>query len=164
MEDFSRDDPIVDLTSFQNESIAEFASILFRKKDSDLEKNISRFFLDEKMSVADLFCMLIDLLLIGVNLLYGEDIDIFMLENASHPIVETLKKYFRSCGFQLIVKEVESVHSPFIKIQREDNPSKYALIENQNYQLEGKKLENFISYFRSSTDKLFIIQFAYYLF
>lgn len=91
------------LTNNGNDSIKIFAEILFKKSENKLREDLSGLIFDESMDVADLFCMLLELVLYGYDIL--ENKSIFKLENDYDDIVFTIKSYLKSVGFDMELTE-----------------------------------------------------------
>ena len=127
---------IVDLSKEDN-CAQKFAQILFGRPIEQLDSQYSYLILDEDMDVDDLFCMLIEILIYGIEILYGE-LDIFQLESDDHPVVQKLALYFLSCGFRLIVETSEDNLYYFCEIFPANREASwkignYALVENGNF-------------------------------
>lgn len=100
-----RIDNFTDLTSYQNDSIVEFARILFSKSTTNLDTDLSGILLDDSMDSLDLFCMLIELLLNGIDIVF-EGKTIFDLEDITQ-VASKINPYLKSAGFELAVCPVE---------------------------------------------------------
>ena len=96
----------VDLAkSNPNDCVKIFANILFSKPVNDLSKDLTGIVIDESMEIIDCFCMLIELVLYGINILTNGQNEIFDLVDVFDPMVDLIKKYIKSMGFDLILRE-----------------------------------------------------------
>lgn len=95
-----------DLTSHNDNGIVEFAEYLFRKSENRLYQDLSGILIDDEMDIADVFHMLTELFLHGLNILTGGDKTIFDLTEAYDDIIFTIKSYFKSVGFDINFEEI----------------------------------------------------------
>lgn len=171
----------VDLTvnkNNPNSSIIDFASILFNKKVDDLNHDLMGIILDESMEIADFFCMLVELVLYGLNILTNGNASIFDLEDPYSELVEILRSYLKSIGITMHIKEefVDNEKTIYRKknnyyceiIPKSSVPSnhqgwyvlEYLLTCNPNFKYtQGTKLEAFNAFFVTNKNRLFIVNF-----
>jgi hypothetical protein len=88
-----------------NDSVIQLASILFNKNIKNLDSDLIGIILDESMDVADLFCMLIELVLHGLHILTNNNISIFDLDDPYCELIGTMRSYLRSIGIDMIIRE-----------------------------------------------------------
>ena len=93
---------------YPNDSVIELAKILFNKSKNYLNYDLSGAIFDESMDVADVFCMLVELVLYGLNILSDGKTTIFNFEDSLDDIIYTIKSYLKSIGFDMIVVNHES--------------------------------------------------------
>ena len=91
-----------------NDSVIELAKILFNKSKNYLNYDLSGAIFDESMDVADVFCMLVELVLYGLDILSKGKTTIFNFEDSLDDIIYTIKSYLKSIGFDMIVINRES--------------------------------------------------------
>ena len=162
----------VDLT--KDGGINEFAMILFSKSPAKLDQDQCRIFSDD-MNVADLFCMLIELVLYGVDILTNKSADIFSLKTSTDDIIYTIKAYLKSSGFDMMVSEEfsEEVNlyrdrtdyfcqitkrPPVFLCHSNWSLLNYQIIENRRFSLSSQ-LTDYSVFFISSEKKIFLIKF-----
>lgn len=164
-----------------NSSIKLFANVLFNKKENNLNQNLSGILVDETMQSADIFCMLVELILYGINILTSEKTTIFGLDESTSDIVYTIKSYLKSTGFDMIVSE-DFVENNEVYLYRDHTdyyceivkkPPKnfcypgwyvlvYRLINNNKFKFANiTPLEKFKAFFISDNKKIFTISFMY---
>jgi hypothetical protein len=98
----------VDLTQNHNDtnsSIFELAKILFAKSSKNLDQDLTGLILDPSMDTADIFCMLIELVLYGIHILTNGSVTIFDLEKTSEDMVYKINSYVNSIGLDMIIGE-----------------------------------------------------------
>ncbi|AGF85402.1 hypothetical protein QJ854_gp380 [Moumouvirus goulette] len=167
----------IDLTSESNDSVVYLAKHIFTKPLNQLDTDLTGILLDESMDIQDLFCMLIELVLHGINILTQSNSTIFDLNSEDDSIIDIIKKYISSLGFKLhLVKQLEND----INIVR-DNPNYYCEILPKppkylcfpgwyvlNYRIlstinknDYTKLENLKSIFRTNNKDIYEFYFKY---
>src|SRR5690349_10381754 len=88
-----------------NDSIMEFAKILFNKSKKNLDQDLTGILSDETMITADVFCMIVELVLYGVDILTDSKYNIFQLKESTDDLIYDLKSYLKSSGFTMEVHE-----------------------------------------------------------
>ncbi|QGR53882.1 hypothetical protein [Moumouvirus maliensis] len=113
-----------DLTNQSNDSIIYLAKHIFSKPVNKLDEDLTGILLDENMDIEDLFCMLVEFILHGLNILTQNNFTVFDLKSEDDSIIDIIKKYIHSMGFKLfILKKLETD----INLVRE-NPEYYCEI------------------------------------
>ncbi|AGC01887.1 hypothetical protein H012_gp576 [Acanthamoeba polyphaga moumouvirus] len=113
-----------DLTQQSNDSVIFLAKHIFTKPLNKLDEDLTGILLDDSMDIQDLFCMLVELVLHGLNILTKGNNTVFHLNNEDDSIIDIIKKYISSLGFKLyLLKKLEND----INIVR-DNPDYYCEI------------------------------------
>lgn len=182
----------VDLTkeqSNENDSIVKFATILFNKSHNNLDQDLSGILIDETMESVDIFCMLIELVLYGLNVLarntdanMGTDLTIFDLVESSDRIVDVINCYLKSCGFKININEQITDDDAVLYRDKDDYyceivekpPSylchegwyvmNYRLINNSKFKFMSiTPLHKFVAFFISKQNKIFTIKFGYHI-
>lgn len=164
-----------DLTAYNNDSIIEFAKILFNKSTKELNHNLTLLLLDKCMETSDIFSMLLELLLYGLHILNIENI--FNIESIDD-IVFDIKKYLRSAGIDVYFHEEYIDDEPILYRDRNDyyvhivlRPPKilcpkgwyvlnYRLIENNKFNILTN-LEKFKAFYISKNNKIITINFKF---
>lgn len=164
-----------DLTVHNNESIIEFAKILFNKSIKELNYNLTLLLLDEYMKTSDIFSMLLELLLYGLHILNIENI--FNIEPIDN-IVYDVKKYLRSAGININFHEEFINDEPILYRDRDDyyvhivpRPPfflcpkgwyvlNYRLIENNKFNILTS-LEHFKAFYIFKNNKIVTISFSF---
>lgn len=95
----------IDLSADSN-SIQVLAQNIFSKKPLDTRYDAVGLISDGSMEVADIFCMLLELVLYGLDILSEKKADIFMLEESTDDIIYLIKNYLKSIGFTIKVEEI----------------------------------------------------------
>ena len=98
----------IDLSTGQadiNNSVVELAKILFDKSSQSLCEDLTGIFIDNTMETADIFCMLVELVLYGLNILTLGDSTVFELCETTDDIVFNIKSYLKSMGFDMKVEQ-----------------------------------------------------------
>jgi hypothetical protein len=173
----------IDLTkdvSNPNDSIIEFSQILFNKSRKNLDVNLSGILIEDTMEIADVFCMLLELVLYGLHLLKDGKDTIFDLNEPYDEIVYTIRDYLKSTGFDMEVREFFPDDNIDLFRDRNDyyceivpTPPKYLRVPGWyilNYRLINNAkfeyscvtpLEKFMAFFISVQNKIFTINFTY---
>jgi hypothetical protein len=99
-----RKENAVDLTSEGNGSVAALAKHIFSIPFSELDEKQSRIIPDVG-DTCDLFCMLLELVLYGLDILSQQKATIFDLKEVNQTEVTIIKKYFQSLGFSINIKQ-----------------------------------------------------------
>ena len=172
-----------DLTVHQdenNKTIKKLAKILFGKYKNSLDQKLTRLLFDDGMEIADLFCMLIELLVYGFDILAKKNI--MDIEECTDDIIYTIKYYFISAGFDLYVSEDFIMNTDDITLYRDRNdyyceilakPPQYLclkgwyvlnnrLIDNKQFRINmTTPLEHFKAFFISKQKRIFTIKFKF---
>ena len=166
----------VDLTNSDN-SVLDFANVLFNKPIDKLDNDQSRILFDNCMEVIDLFCFLVELVLYGLNIIHP-NASIFDINESENKVIEEMKCYFKSIGIMLIVRE-DFIDSDvklyrdrddyYCEILKKPPPQfchagwyvlNYRLIDNNKFNFEKDiPLEKFKAFFISEDQKIFNIKF-----
>lgn len=178
----SQKENFIDLTvndKGDNNSVFEFSKILFSKYKNNLDIDFSGILTDEYMQTVDIFCMIIELILYGIDFLSNKQIMIFDLESTDDLFYD-LKKYLQSCGFDFKVSETFFDKKPIL--YRETNnyfieilpcPSKflrvtgwyllnYRLIENNKIKNHATlKLKDYKAFYINKNNKIITIEINY---
>lgn len=88
-----------------NDSIVLLANILFNKLKTSLDHDLMGLLVDESMDTADIFCMLLELVLYGMDIL-TDGKTFFDIQASTDDIIYTIKYYLRSVGFDMEVHEI----------------------------------------------------------
>lgn len=88
-----------------NDSVKYLADILFNKPLSKLDQDLTGLLLDDNMDVADLFCMLVELTLYGINILSEGKVNIFDLNDSNNDFIAIVQSYLKSLGFQFSIHD-----------------------------------------------------------
>lgn len=171
-----------DLTNEGNDSIKEFAKILFNKSAKNLDRDLSGVLVDDEMETTDIFCMLVELVLYGLDILSDGKYTIFDLNESTDDVVYTIKHYLKSAGLDMIIQEhiCEDNENPSLFRDRTDyfceilpKPPRYLCHKGWyvlNYRIiDNKKnnliaitpLEKFRAFFISKQKKIFLVNFKY---
>lgn len=159
-----------------NSSVKMFANILFSKKISNLNDDLSGLLFEEGMEIADLFCMLLELMLYGFDKF---DRNLFELDDQCDDFIYDIKKYLKSIGFDMSVDEVfhfldnvnlysdrddyycQITPKPHVFFSTDDwKISNYRFITNNQYRC-GDVLKDYYAYFISTDKKIFSIRFMF---
>lgn len=121
---------------------------------------------DQNMDIADLFCMLTEIILYGIQILSNNQYEIFDLQSSSDDFVKLLQKYFSTLNLkfnilQLHITDPYKYHyEPTYYIHIVPKPPSY-LLKNQwnvlNYRLIHNKLFTYNKYSKLSDFKFFFI-------
>lgn len=112
-----------------NDSIQQFANILFFKKKSNLGENLSGLLIDENMDTADIFCMILELIIYGLNILTNNETSLFDITDATDDIIYTIKSYLKSTGFDMEFHEI---------VAQDDDPTLYRDKTDYYYEIVPK--------------------------
>lgn len=86
-------------------SVINLANILFNKPINSLEYDLARLIIDDSMDIVDVFCMLVELVLYGLDILTSNCI--FDLIDSSDNIVDIIDTYLKSVGFTMTLIQSE---------------------------------------------------------
>jgi hypothetical protein len=162
-----------------NESVKIFAEILFNKNRDNLTDDLSGILIDESMENADIFCMLLELVLCGVDRLTHQTANILDLTDQTDELVYDVKAYFKSIGFNIKIKE-QFIELDQINLYRDRDDYycqitsrpppflchpgwyvlNYRLINNPKFKFDQTTpIENFKAFFISKSKQVFVIGF-----
>lgn len=88
-----------------NESVVIFAKILFNKSKKNIDQDLSGILIEESMEVADVFCMLLELVLYGLDILTNSEREIHSIRDFTEEILDEINMYIKSIGFKMEFKE-----------------------------------------------------------
>lgn len=163
----------------QNDSIRFLAEKIFREKPLDIRYDLIGILFDDETESVDLFCIMLELLLYGLNIITNDKANIFMLEETTEDIVYILKNYFRCIGMSFTVTNLDLDPDTFRDtgeyyceivpkpIRMLCDPKdwyilKYRMILNNRCQYNmNTKLDYFKAYFLNNNDKVFSIHFSF---
>lgn len=175
----------VDLTTQdQNSSILALASIIFNKKD--LNSDLTGLILNDSMETADIFCMILEIVLHGLNILTDSKVTIFNLNSTTDDLIYTINSYLKSMGIKMFVcenimedivdlkmyKDTDNYYCQILNIPKGFNFGSngwtvlnYRLIINQKFKYtKQSKINTFNAFFiNPTTNQLFNINFDYIL-
>lgn len=113
----------IDLTikSDNNSNSRKMAEIIFNKNSNHLENDLTRMIPSEEMDIEDMFCMLLEILLYGINILTGGYFQLMDISDDTKEMIEIVSKYFVSLGYNIILekKEIEN-NRPCLYRDRDD--------------------------------------------
>lgn len=168
----------VDLTT-ENNSVEKFAKILFGKNFNNLNQDLTGIIFDDGHDVVEIFCMLVELVLYGIDILTDKKNNIFDLQELDDNIIDILKGYLKSAGFILKVDQ-EIIDEDDLNLYRDRDDYfcqivkrppeflcvagwyvlNYRLIENKKYHYNSLTvLENFKAFFITRQNKIFTFYF-----
>ncbi|MEM3062414.1 MAG: hypothetical protein QW303_02560 [Nitrososphaerota archaeon] len=170
----------IDLTQQENsnDSVKQLAYILFKKPVDKLDQELTGILLDERMETADIFCMLVELVLYGLDILSDGRDQIFSLNEPSDDGVCLIKAYLRSAGFDIEIREDIFSDKSISQNNRDDyyceiigessssreewHILRYRIRVNDRFRFtKNTPLEKFGALFTSSNNKIFIVNFKY---
>lgn len=98
-----------DLTTDTDNSAKKMATILFSQDVNVLKENISRIIPSEGMDIQDLFCMLIEILLYGIDMKTGGEYTLMDMDDSSTEIIDKISEYFKSIGFKISMEKKDNM-------------------------------------------------------
>ncbi len=166
-----------------NNSVVKLAKILFDKPAQNLREDLVGIFIDDNMENADIFCMLVEMVLYGLNILSRGDYTIFDLSEPDDDIIFTIKSYLNSMGFDMRIDQdfVDDIdNTTCLYRDRKDyyceivnKPPKYLCPSQDwyvlNYRMILNKKFNFFTttpldvfrlFFISKENKIFVLSFS----
>lgn len=173
----------VDLTSESQENqCMQLARHIFSINPDNLKDNLTRLQLDESMQIVDLYSMLLEILLYGIEILTGGHQTIFDLISDIDGFVYLLKKYMRSVGFDIEITN-EYITRENINLFRDRDDyychitpkppaeffipsdwavSNYRLSLNRKFEFDDNSLlEDFSAFFISKNKEIFTFYFEF---
>lgn len=171
--DVPEDDP--------NDNIRQFAERLFSKREKDLKYDLSGILMDDTMVIADVFCMLVEIILYGLNVLTDKTATLFDWTDSTNDRIYSIKHYLRSTGLDMdVYEEIVDIDKINLYRDRSDyyceivkrpppflcHPGwyvlNYRLINNRKFIYdEHTPLELFRAFFISTDKKIFRINFKF---
>ena len=158
------------------------AEHVFKNHPDNLKDNLTRLQIDESMGTVDVFSMLTEILLYGINILTGGNQSIFDLETDLDDFIYLLKKYIRSIGFDIEVNN-ELVNKDDVNMYRDRDDYycvvtkkpppdvcnyggwtllNYRLLENRKFIFDKESLlEDFTGYFINKNKEIFTFYFEF---
>lgn len=173
----------VDLsTSSQSAAIKLMAERIFSK--SDTTYNLYGIMCDDSMNAADIFCMLLEFVLYGLDILTNKQTTIFDITESTDDIIFKIKRYLKSMGFDMKFHEevMLDTESSLFRAKPEwfyelvpkstlewwCPPQdwyvlNYRLIPNKLFDItKNENLPDYKAFFISTDKKLFTIQFIFH--
>lgn len=160
-------------------SVSEFAKLLFEKNNNNFSKNdLLCMLLDDDLEPVDIFCIILELVLHGLDILSKGENTIFDLTDTNSCIVNTIDSYLQHIGFKIKVREEFFLENPVL--YRDKNTfyceilpmppqqfcSKgwyvlnYRLVDNNLFVFHKNTLINhFKAFFISNSNKIYTINF-----
>lgn len=169
-----------DLTDVNN-SIYLLARELFGKTKNDLSSQLTSILIDESTETIDIFCILLELVLYGLDILTNGQADIFDLKDQTDDIIYKIKSYLKTANFDMSIEE-EIVDPNDVALYRDDirfycevvpKPPlyfcakswcvlNYRLIINRNFKFtDDTPVTVFKAFFISKDKKVFTINFGF---
>jgi len=166
-----------------NDSILHLADIVFSKSKRNLDQNLTGILVDETMETADIFCMLLELILHGINILSDGKNTFFDIDESTDDIIYTIKYYLRSLGFDMefheFFTEEENITlyrervDYYYEIVPKPPPYlctnewivlSYRMINNANFTFDhNTTLDMFHAFYITNQKQIFTISFKYYI-
>ena len=160
-------------------SVEDLAFCIFTKSKKGLSHNLTRMLFDGEMDTADLFCMLLELVIMGMDILTDEKRTLFDIGDDTDKTIADIRDYFISIGLvseiyedYVIDSEIDTYNeredyfcwiAPKSKIMPGSLSkviSNYKIIMNANYNYNsGTDLRNLRAFFMSNNRKIFVITF-----
>lgn len=162
--------------------IQEYANILFERSIDELENKKVKFILEENADVLDVFSVLLELVLYGINILTKDQYKLFYLENTFDDYYFVINACIKSCGFKMeIVEHVVDLEGSNVNLYRDradyyceivKSPPyyfcvdgwyvlNYRIIENKKFQKNNRNLKDFKAFFFNRSKKIFLIYFDF---
>lgn len=166
-----RREEYVDLTQEEN-LIVELANQIFSKNLNDLDLEKTGILIHDEMSTEDLYCMLIDLTLRGLEILTKGEASIFLLKSVNDNILRIINSYLNSSGFELLIQKTDTIPDNYL-YEIKEKPCQiitccdwcvldYRLIYNKNKQYNiNCKLNQYTSFFETEGNEIFTIKFKH---
>ena len=97
------------------------AKIIFSKPKNDLQQNLTGLLYHDGMEIADLFCMLVELVLYGYDILTNNtNKNLLDIEECTDDILYLIKSYLNSCEFDVVFSEEFMINDIFLYRDRTD--------------------------------------------
>lgn len=172
-----------DLTNLDQSSMVRLmAERVF--STTDTTTNLYGILGDDSMIVSDIFCMLVEFVLNGLDILTQSELNLFGIENSTDDIIFKIKRYLKSMGFDMKFHEETVAESDlnlfrgrsdwFYEIVPKANlgmwcpPSdwyvlNYRLIPNRLFNIANStNLTDFKAFVISHNRKIFTLQFMFH--
>lgn len=164
-----------------NNSIYILAKELFNKSKNNLTSELTSILMDDDTEMIDIFCVLLELVLYGLEILSNGKINIFDLEDHTDDKIYLMKSYLKSGGFDICIKE-EIVEDTDVVLYRDRSdyyceivqkpPSylctsswcilNYRFILNKKFTFDNTTpIDAFKAFFISNKNKIFVINFKF---
>lgn len=172
----------IDLTNDSSDHIKSLANILFNKSIKDL--GLNGLLVDDMTEPADIFCMLVELVLYGIDILTNTTSNIFELDDPNCELIGTVNKYLKTTGFYMEINE-DFVEDNIVCLYRDRNDyyfeilgkppfylcindgwyvGNYRMAQNINFKFtKNTDLAKFKAFFVTHNKKIFVITFKYVL-
>lgn len=168
-----------------NNLIEKLANIIFDKNGNISNNKITELLFDEQMDSADIFSLLIELILYGLYIVSNGEYTIFDLECDDNKIIDILNKGLNTIGFNMIINEERDIlaYGSDSCLYRDRNDyyceivpkppnifcflndwiiMDYRIIHNKNFYLSrDTNINNLNVFFISKQNKIFLINFTY---
>jgi len=163
-------------------SVKELAKYLFGRPVSQLDQNLVGILMEESMKTIDIFCMLLELVLHGLEILTQGQYTIFDLTESTNNMIDIMKTYLRSAGIKLNLREEFFDDAPCLYRDRTDyyceilpRPSPhlcfsgwyilgYRINENKKFtHTVMTKLNQFKAMFITKQNKIYIMTFEHHI-
>ena len=107
MEYTDSDYKIVDLIpeTGENSDIRNLAELIFSVPPGQLDNIENKIDVDQSMDVLDLYCLILDIILFGVDILTNGSFQIFDIDDTSCDMIKLVSKYVKSMGFNMILQK-----------------------------------------------------------
>jgi hypothetical protein len=151
----SQKENYTDLTSYGENSIFEFSKILFSKNPKNLDVNLSEILFDEDAEYLDIFCTILEIILYGVDILTESKNSIFDLKSCNETLVNEIKKYMKSIGYNVIITEENNTTDYYCEIVPKKNNQGWCIL---NYQIKINSNFKYPYAFFVSNEKIFCIR------
>ncbi|AAV50728.1 hypothetical protein [Niemeyer virus] len=175
-----RNNPI-DLSKLDNpDNFVEIvANHVFSINENKLTDNLTQLLFDGETDIEGIFCVYLELILYGINILTNNTSSVFDLDNIENELIDKIQKYLGSCGIKMIVRE-ELVDNIFMFRDKSSHyceivpkPPSFLCVNDWfvlNYRLitnvKNKVKSNFTDYwafFVTNSGKTFSVRFDYKL-
>lgn len=165
-----------------NNSIYILAKEIFNKNKKKLTSDLTNILMDENTETVDIFCVLLELVLYGLEILSNGKINVFDLRDQIDDNIFLMKSYLESSGFDINVEE-EIIDSKDAILYRDRSdyyceivpkpPSylctnswcilNYKFILNKKFLFHDEmSMDKFKAFFISNEKKIFVINFRFH--
>ncbi len=167
----------------QNDSVLLLADKLFGIPYTKINDHKFGIIIDPTMESADIFTMLMEILLCGVKIITQNKCSLFDLTDSTDDLVYQIKSYFKCIGYEMTVKEefIDSIDDKDTSLFRDKNDyfyevlpkppayfarkedwyvGNYKITINPNFKfVPATPVENFYLFFISKNNKIYTIRF-----